>query len=109
MFVCSDEINRGLIKPRSGWKKFRYTCHFNRPDSDEMSSTDSFVYCQNKETFIQLVSTWNNTTPTKRWFKYTYTEMDALGVPINLKDIPADQNFKVKVLLTYNGHEGYIQ
>lgn len=108
MIIGSEEINKGLIKPRAGWKKYRYTCLFTRPGSSEIEESTSYVYCESRDTFPKLIAKWNHSVSTKRLYKYTYTEVDALGEPIDLRDIPADQNFKVKVLLSHES-KNFIQ
>lgn len=85
VFVGTEEIARREIK--GDFTKFTYFCN-GHPCT---------VYCYRSIDFLKLVNQWNKMGYNG---KYVYHYQDDLGVPIALTDIPADQNFKVKLLLT---------
>lgn len=73
------------------FRKYTYFCN-NFPN---------YVYCHSERDFLKLIAYWN----TKGGKTYNYTFKNLEGEEIQLKDIPADNKFKIKMYLTcpYNG------
>jgi len=98
MIVGSEEIRQREVK--GTFRRFVYTCNGH----------PCFVYCHKQEDFWRLVAHWQRMSKaqTKNKYQYQILDLSNEGEAINLEDIPAEQNFKVKCLLYAQGVE-YIQ
>lgn len=98
MIIGSREIRTKCIF--GDYQKYTYICHsYHCPQGVE-----SYVYCTSPRAFQKLLLHWVEVasgSPYKALgYHYTLTLRGYAGEPIALTDIPADNNFKLKVLLT---------
>jgi hypothetical protein len=59
---------------------------------------ENSVYCYNESDFIKLLKNWNDQAKRLHADYFYYYKGDSNT--INLEDIPVDNNFKLKVMLT---------
>lgn len=108
VFVGSKEIREKKVS--GTYRKYTYISHSNRCPQ----GVPCHVYCTSDHDFIRLLTHWDEQVTSPRYqelgYRYTLSLKGYHGEDIPLRDIPADNKFKVKVLLTcpYTGVT-YIQ
>jgi len=89
-FVSHEAIQLRDIK--GTFEKFYYYCRVNGKIFQDS------VYCRTEVAFYKLLALWNRlSTGTCSMYHYYYCGQH---VSIHLEDIPADKNFKLKLLLS---------
>ena len=96
MWVDSKSVSRRYIK--GIFRKFIYYNWIHK----------GVVYCHSQKDFEALVNLWNEDC--RRYFlPYVYTFENPEGEPIQLEDIPIDQNFKPKMYIQHRNGVWCIQ
>jgi hypothetical protein len=107
VLVGTREIQRKEVF--GTFRKYTYIGHSNKcPEG-----TECYVYCESDHDFIRLLHFWDGQVKhgyQGMGYRYSLTIDGLKGQAIALKDIPADNNFKVKVWLhCSNTGVSYIQ
>lgn len=97
MIVGHKEINKGDIF--GTYKKYTYISHSkNCPEG-----VKCYVYCTSDSAFEKLLFFWSKQAKSSFYkdiqYNYTLSLNGYVGKDIALEDIPADQNYKLKMSL----------